>query len=125
MATRCRILLGSSIYTRRASAASSAHGGVKAPNSEGLSLIQQNVKKRGLSPIHQNAKKRGLSPIQQLASKIQLQDRVEDGFRDVDEEAAVDLVGGIRRLVVIGMILDAKIHKRDFRRMKRAVIRLV
>ena len=53
-----------------------------------------------------------------------MQHRVQDRLGDIHEKAAIDLVGRIRGLVIIRVILDAKVDKRDLRRVKRPVVRL-
>ena len=44
---------------------------------------------------------------------------------NVDEETAIDLVGGVGRLVVVGVVLDPEVDERDLLGVERAVIRLI
>ncbi len=58
-------------------------------------------------------------------ASVQRDDGVKDGLGGVDEEAAIDLVSRVARLVIVGVIFDAEVDERNARLVKRAVIGLL
>src|SRR6202008_308350 len=80
---------------------------------------------RGLTPktIAAPDPRLAVAATDQSAS-IQRQYGVEDRFRDIHEEAAVDLVRGVGGLVVVRVIFDAEVDEGNLRVVERAVIGL-